>query len=78
MPELGTYGSVRGARGNLRSYRDPLWDHLSTGAIPRSTVRHAQHGAGFLAVQNQIRLAQQSPDVGACIMPDHRLGGVSQ
>jgi hypothetical protein len=24
MPELGTYGSVRGARGNSRPYRDLL------------------------------------------------------
>jgi hypothetical protein len=23
MPELGPYGSVRGARGNSRPYRDP-------------------------------------------------------
>jgi hypothetical protein len=23
MPELGPYGSVRGARGNSRLYRDP-------------------------------------------------------
>ncbi len=26
MPELGTYGSVRGARGNSRPYRDHNWD----------------------------------------------------
>ena len=26
MPELGTYGSVRGAAGNSRPYRDRLHD----------------------------------------------------
>jgi hypothetical protein len=30
MPELGTYGSVRGAAGNSRPYRDRLHD----GACP--------------------------------------------
>ena len=31
MPELGPYGSVRGARGNSRPYRDPR---------PIASVRH--------------------------------------
>src|SRR5664279_4470463 len=40
MPELGPYGSMRGARGNSRPYRDQRWilacDGLSASLIGRS------------------------------------------
>jgi hypothetical protein len=39
MPELGSYGSVRGAAGNSRPYRDCRHDELSTrcgGRRPKS------------------------------------------
>ena len=32
MPELGTYGSVRGALSNERPYRDPVSPPLRFGA----------------------------------------------
>jgi hypothetical protein len=34
MPELGPYGSVRGARGNSRPYRESGWP---TVKVPRMT-----------------------------------------
>jgi hypothetical protein len=30
MPELGPYGSVRGARGNSRPYRESGWPEFKT------------------------------------------------
>src|SRR6202048_4608443 len=57
MPELGPYGSVRGARGNSRPYRDDL--HLpglhlylqqnSSGQIPNQTEVPAGPHAGKAA-----------------------------
>ena len=37
MPELGSYGSVRGARGNSRPYREQIVAHRksSMSAVPR-------------------------------------------
>jgi hypothetical protein len=59
-----------------------LWECCGTFVLQRSfcylTIRHAQHGACLLPVQHQIRLAQQAADVGARVMADHRLRGVSE
>jgi hypothetical protein len=49
LPELGPYGSVRGARGNSRPYRDQRWifarDGLSAND-PTATLA-VQCGNGF-------------------------------
>jgi hypothetical protein len=37
MPELGTYGSVRGALSNERPYRDPF---SATGLRPMASPRN--------------------------------------
>jgi hypothetical protein len=42
MPELGTYGSVRGARGNSRPYREP------NCAIRKMFVRHPIHADSLM------------------------------
>jgi hypothetical protein len=39
MPELGPYGSVRGARGNSRPYRDSNADRLRLRILTRSGHR---------------------------------------
>ena len=36
MPELGPYGSVRGARGNSRPYRESGWPTVKTARLTRS------------------------------------------
>jgi hypothetical protein len=38
MPELGPYGSVRGARGNSRPYRESEWRRVKTTLIPTSDM----------------------------------------
>ena len=39
MPELGPYGSVRGARGNSRPYRENGWPKLKTARITHIGTR---------------------------------------
>jgi hypothetical protein len=42
MPELGPYGSVRGARSNARPYRDQQWIFARDGLSaydPTTTLR---------------------------------------
>jgi len=34
-------------------------------------VRDAQHRARFFAIEHEIRLLEQAPDVGACVMAGH-------
>ena len=51
MPELGPYGSVRGARGNSRPYRESerravkqaLLTHFRTCSSPSVQERSAEH-----------------------------------
>src|SRR5208282_6168883 len=46
MPELGPYGSVRGARGNSRPYRDPRpGADMADMATSRSTMQRLPHEA---------------------------------
>ena len=42
MPELGPYGSVRGARGNSRPYRESSWPTTKMTRLTR-----IGHPAGF-------------------------------
>ena len=65
MPELGPYGSVRGARGNSRPYRDPgsiasfrrCPHHVRFG--PPYTDRNARHG--LRSVQGQQATYRTGP-----------------
>ena len=41
-------------------------------------IRNAQDGARLLAIQHQIRLVEQAPDVGARVMARHRMIGVAE
>src|SRR5271169_2912418 len=45
MREIRTYGSMRGARGNSRPYRNPYWPRSATrsGKISRSTLDSPRH-----------------------------------
>jgi len=38
MPELGPYGSVRGARGNSRPYRDSHGQTVKTALLTQSRL----------------------------------------
>ena len=45
MPELGSYGSVRGARGNSRPYRERGWPTVRTALMTISEIAvHFQTG----------------------------------
>src|ERR1700688_3986349 len=73
MPELGPYGSVRGARGNSRPYRESS----GRGVKPtRLTCRQAQWGKGVrlhrarIAVATDAGFDPRSEDSnGACKTP---------
>ncbi len=44
MPELGSYGSVRGARGNSRPYRERFERPLGMSALGQKLPRLTQSG----------------------------------
>ena len=54
MPELGPYGSVRGARGNSRPYRESDWQ-----PIKPTQITHKRHGA-----QRRTRLISAGEQMG--------------
>ena len=41
-------------------------------------VRDAQHGPRFLAIQHEVCLLEQAANVGARVMPRHRMIGVAE
>jgi hypothetical protein len=55
MPELGPYGSVRGARGNSRPYRD---SERSTGKT--ALLTHTRSHPPTLTVSTALLLTLQS------------------
>ena len=42
MPELGTYGSVRGALSNERPYRESGWQSVKTANDPERTLAQGE------------------------------------
>jgi hypothetical protein len=53
MPELGPYGSVRGARGNSRPYRESRRDPVKPMRMPAADI---QSGANHQVQCKRIRL----------------------
>ncbi len=51
MPELGPYGSVRGARGNSRPYRESRVSDQATAVI---IVLEAEHSVWSIVVIGNI------------------------
>jgi len=56
MPELGTYGSVRGARGNSRPYRDHCSALALTPVAQRGCALATMAGAG--AAQGRLAVSR--------------------
>ena len=55
MPELGTYGSVRGAAGNSRPYRECRHDEaIHAVRRPRKAPRHEIAGSGAPVVPRAL------------------------
>ena len=54
MPELGPYGSVRGARGNSRPYRDRVWYTLETSSLWRQVELASSFRRGPLFCANAV------------------------
>ena len=48
MPELGPYGSVRGARGNSRPYRESGWQRVLTARPYKSDSGAEGNGFGTI------------------------------
>ena len=51
MPELGPYGSVRGARGNSRPYRENGWKRVETALLTQ-----LGHGMNGKAVNSGVKV----------------------
>jgi len=65
MPKSGTYGSVRGAAGNSRPYRDNCPQHIT----PRLTVAQIEEGLG--AMRDQIvKLEAENAGLRARLEPE--------
>lgn len=41
--------------------------------LPGIRIRDAQHGARLLAIQHEVSLLKQAPDIGARVMARHRV-----
>ena len=44
--------------------------------VRHAGIRNAQHRARLLPIQNEVRLREQAADIGARVMPRHRVIGV--
>jgi hypothetical protein len=55
MPELGPYGSVRGARGNSRPYRESDWPTVKMALLTLSGPRKPVVNFGWIGATTAFR-----------------------